>query len=275
MPVKKNKVKAPIKKPKPKSKPRAKAAAPKSSQIQFQLARAYEAGLKAGIPAYGSIPRTGGNYAIAQGLPQQVFASSGSVPIGSNINDNLLNAYNALVWAKEPPTKEEYASFSPETQQAYAEAIRNVLGQEARLQFEESMKEKSDPSISPLFQEQSQRGAFELETTQRINKIVSDVLSEVVKVETSDNPTTNNPFSGSAFISRIRKNPQQLPKQTSGIFQLNQIEKQDNALSNLARQSRADREDIEVSQALENQAYPETQAEPTAKPKAKERRKKN
>lgn len=256
MPVKKKKAKAPIKTPK--SKPRAKAAAAKPSQVQLQIAKAYEAGFKAGIPAYGSIPRTGGNYSIAQGLPQQVFASSGSVPIGSNINDKLLSAYNALVWAKEPPSKEEYSSLSPETQQAYAEAIHNVLGQEARLQFEESMKAKTDPSISPLFQEQSQRGAFELQTTERINKIVGDVLSEVVKVETSDDPTTNNPFSGSAFISRIRKGPQQLPKQTSGIFELNQTEKQDNALSNLARQSRADTEDIQVSQTLENQLYPET-----------------
>lgn len=270
MPVKKKKAKAPIKKPQ--SKPRAK---PRAKVQEDAIMKAYRSGFLAGIPAYGSIPRTGGNYAIAQGLPQQVFASSGSVPIGSNINDKLLSAYNALVWAKEPPTKEEYASLSPETQEAYTEAIRNVLGQEARLQFEESMKGKPDPSISPLFQEQSQRGAFELQTTQRINKIVSDVLSEVVKVETSDDPTTNNPFSGSAFISRIRRGGQQLPKQTSGIFQLNQIEKQDNALSNLARQSRADREDIEVSQTLQNQAYPETEAGSTAKPKTKEHRKKN
>lgn len=257
MPVKKKKAKAPIKKPK--SKPRAKAAAPKPSQVQIQIAKAYEAGFKAGIPAYGSIPRTGGNYSIAQGLPQQVFASSGSVPIGSNINDKLLSAYNALVWAKEPPSKEEYASLSPETQQAYADAIGEVLGQEAKLQFEENMKAKSDPSISPLFQAPSQRGGFDLQTSQKINRIVSDVLAEVVDVETSDDPTTNNPFSGSAFISRMKKGPQQLPRQTSGIFELNQIEKQDNALSNLARQSRADAEDIQVSQTLENQAYPEIQ----------------
>jgi hypothetical protein len=266
MPVKKKEKKAPIKKPK--SKPRAK---PKPKVQEDAIMKAYKAGFLAGIPAFGAVPRTGGNYSITQGLPQQVFASSGSVPIGSNINDKLLSAYNALVWAKEPPSKEEFKTMPMDERRAYEEALGQILGQEALAQFKQNMEQRQS-EINPLFQAPSQRGGFDLQTEQKIGKVISEVLSDVVNIETSDDPTTDNPFSGSAFISRIRKGPQQLPRQTSGIFELNQIEKQDNALSNLARQSRADAEDIQVSQTLENLAYPEVQS---GKKAIKPRKKRN
>ena len=80
-------------------------------------------------------------------------------------------------------------------------------------------------------------------------------LSDVINTEIYDDPTTNSVFSGSSFTNV----PSRLPKQTSDIFDINQMEKQDNALSNIARQTKADQEDIQVSQALENQAYPEIQ----------------
>lgn len=264
MPIKKKKVKAPVKKPK--AKPRAK---PKSkSKVADEILKAYQAGIKAGIPAYGSIPRTGGNYSIAQGLPQQVFASAGSVPLGSNINEKLLGAYNALVWAREPPSKEEFTNLPADTQDAYVDAIENILGKEASVQFKERMDRPQNPSdISPLFQAPSQRGGFDLPSARKFN----DILSEVVDAETYDDPTTNNFFSGSGFINV----PSRLPKQTSDIFDLNQIEKQDNALSNLARQTKADQDDIQVSQTLENQAFPEIQggkkiAKPRGRPKKKQ-----
>ena len=244
MPIKKKKVKAPVKKPK--AKPRAKPK-PKADEIL----KAYQAGLKAGIPAYGSIPRTGGNYAVAQ-LPQQVFASAGSVPLGSNINDKLLSAYNALVWTRQPPSKEEFKDLPDDIQDAYVDSIENILGKEASIQFKEEMGRKQNPSdINPLFQAPSQRGGFDLPSARSFN----DILSDVINTEIYDDPTTNSVFSGSSFTNV----PSRLPKQTSDIFDINQMEKQDNALSNIARQTKADQEDIQVSQALENQAYPEIQ----------------
>lgn len=260
MPIKKKKVKAPVKKPKakPRAKPKAKA---------DQIAKAYQAGLKAGIPAYGSIPRTGGNYAVSQ-LPQQVFASAGSVPLGSNINEKLLSAYNALVWTRQPPSKEEFKDLPDDTQDAYVDSIENILGKEAAIQFKEEMGRPQNPSdISPLFQAPSQRGGFDLPSARSFN----DILSDVVDREIYDDPTTNSVFSGSSFTNA----PSRFPKQTSDIFDINQIEKQDNALSNIARQTKADQEDIQVSQVLENQAYPEIQggkkpAKPRGRPKKKQ-----
>ena len=260
MPIKKKKVKAPVKKPK--AKPRAKPK-PKADEIL----KAYQAGLKAGIPAYGSIPRTGGNYAVAQ-LPQQVFASTGSVPLGSNINEKLLSAYNALVWTRQPPSKEEFKDLPDDIQDAYVDSIENILGKEASIQFKEEMGRKQNPSdISPLFQAPSQRGGFDLPSARSFN----DILSDVINTEIYDDPTTNSVFSGSSFTNV----PSRLPKQTSDIFDINQMEKQDNALSNIARQTKADQEDIEVSQVLENQAYPEMQggkkpAKPRGRPKKKQ-----
>jgi len=258
MPIKKKKVKAPIKKPK--AKPRAKPK-PKTTGAD-QIMKAYQAGFKAGIPAYGSIPRTGGNYSVAQGLPQQVFASAGSVPLGSNINEKLFDAYNALVWARQPPSKEEFKSLSSDTQDAYIDAIEKILGKEAAIQFKEEMGRQQNPSdISPLFQAPSQRGGFDLPTARSF----SNLMSEVVNTEIYDDPRTNSVFSGSSFINA----PSRLPKQTSDIFELNQIEKQDNALSNIARQTKSDQEDIQIRQTLENQVYPETIVAKVRKPRGR------
>lgn len=271
MPIKKRKVKAPTKpkskaKPKPRAKPRVNAKA-------NLIAKAYEAGLKAGMPAYGSIPRTGGNYAVAQGLPPQVFPTAASTPLGSNINEKLFTAYNALVWARNPPTKTEFDSMTPDVQESYIEAIGNILGREAQVQFKENMGKPQNPKdISPLFQAPSQRGGIDLPSARSF----SNLMSEVVDTETDDDPTTNNYFTGSSFINI----PSRFPKQTSDIFDLNQIQKQDNSLSNLARQTRADQEDIQVSQNLENLAYPELSVEivsgmpPTSGKKARGRPKK-
>jgi len=262
MPIKKKKVKAPVKKPR--AKPRAKPK-PKSG-VADEIMKAYQAGLKAGIPAYGSIPRTGGNYSVAQGLPQQVFASAGSVPLGSNINEKLINAYNALVWARERPSKEEFKNLPADTQDAYVDAIENILGKEASVKFKEEMGRKQNPSdISPLFQAPSQRGGFDLPTARSF----SNIMSEVVNEEMNDDPTTNSIFSGSSFINVASR----FPKQTSDIFDLNQIEKQDNALSNLARQTKADQEDIQVSQTLENQVFPETMIAKASKPRGRPKKK--
>jgi hypothetical protein len=262
MPIKKKKVKAPVKKPR--AKPRAKPK-PKTTGAD-QIAKAYQAGFKAGIPAYGSIPRTGGNYAVAQGLPQQVFASAGSVPLGSNINEKLIDAYNALVWAREPPSKEEFKNLPADTQDAYTDAIENILGKEASVQFKEEMGRQQNPSdISPLFQAPSQRGGFDLLTARSF----SNLMSEVVNTEIYDDPTTNSVFSGSSFINV----PSRFPAQTSDIFDLNKIEKQDNALSNIARQTKADQEDIQVSQTLENQVYPETIVAKVSKPRGRPKKK--
>ena len=262
MPIKKKKVKAPVKKPR--AKPRAKPK-PKSG-VADEIMKAYQAGLKAGIPAYGSIPRTGGNYSVAQGLPQQVFASAGSVPLGSNINEKLINAYNALVWARERPSKEEFKNLPADTQDAYVDAIENILGKEASVQFKEEMGRKQNPSdISPLFQAPSQRGGFDLPTARSF----SNIMSEVIDMETYDDPTTNSIFSGSSFTNA----PSRFPAQTSDIFDLNQIEKQDNALSNLARQTKADQEDIQVSQTLENQVFPETMIAKASKPRGRPKKK--
>ena len=257
MPIKKKKVKAPIKKTK--AKPRAKPK-PKAG-VADEIMKAYQAGLKAGIPAYGSIPRTGGNYAVAQ-LPQQVFASAGSVPLGSNINDKLIDAYNALVWARQPPSKQEFKNLPADTQDAYIAAIEKILGKEAAIQFKEEMGRQQNPSdISPLFQAPSQRGGFDLPTARSF----SNLMSEVVNTEIYDDPRTNSVFSGSSFINA----PSRLPKQTSDIFELNQIEKQDNALSNIARQTKSDQEDIQISQTLENQVYPETIVAKVGKPRGR------
>jgi len=248
MPIKKRKVKAPTKpkskaKPKPRAKPRVNAKA-------NLIAKAYEAGLKAGIPAYGSIPRTGGNYAVAQYLPSQYLPTAASTPLGSNINEKLFSAYNALVWARNPATKTEFDSMTPDVQESYIEAIGKILGREAQVQFKENVGKPQNPSdISPLFQAPSQRGGFDLPSA----RTFSNIMSEVVDAETYDNPTTNSYFTGSSFINK----PSRFPAQTSDIFDLNQIEKQDNSLSNIARQTNADQEDIQVSQTLETQAYPE------------------
>ena len=248
MPIKKRKVKAPTKpKSKPKSKPK-----PRVNAKANLIAKAYQAGLKAGMPAYGSIPRTGGNYSVAQGLPPQVLPTAASTPLDSNINEKLFGAYNALVWARNPPTKEEFDKLNPDIQESYTEAIGKILGREAQVQFKENMGKPQDPSdISPLFQAPSQRGGFDMPSARSF----SDLMTEVVDAETNDDPTTNTYFTGKwkSFINI----PSRLPKQTSDIFDLNQIEKLDNALSNLARQTKADQEDIQVSQTLETQAYPE------------------
>jgi len=249
MPIKKvkAKAKAPIKpktkKAKATPKPRA---TPKSKANEIM--KAYKAGLLAGIPAYGSIPRTGGNYSVAQGLPQQVFASSASVPIGSNINDKLLDAYNALVFANKLPSKQQFQNLNQDSQQIYNEAVKNILGAEALIAFKDKMGTEKAQPFSSLFQSSSQKGGLEFPMA----KSFSDLMSEVVNEETNNDPTTNSVFSGSTFSSKA----QMLPKQTTGIFDLNQIEKQDNALSNLSAQSQADAEDIQVSDALENQLYP-------------------
>ena len=250
MPIKKRKVKAPTKpKTKPKSKPKSKPK-PRVNAKATLIAKAYQAGLKAGMPAYGSIPRTGGNYSVAQGLPQQVFATAASTPLDSNINEKLFTAYNALVWARNPATKEEFDMMTPDVQESYIDAIGNILGREAQVQFKENVGKPQNPSdISPLFQAPSQKGGFDIPSARSF----SDLMSEVVDAETNDDPTTNTYFTGSSFINR----PSRLPKQTSDIFDLKQIEKLDNALSNLARQTKADQEDIQVSQTLEAQAYPE------------------
>jgi len=251
MPIKKRKVKAPTK-PKAKPKPRAK---PRVNAKENLIAKAYEAGLKAGLPAYGSIPRTGGNYAVAQYLPSQYLSSqylptAASTPLGSNINERLFSAYNALVWARNPPNKEEFDRLPSDVQKSYIEAIGNILGREAQVQFKENVGKPQDPSdISPLFQAPSQRGGFDMPSARNF----SNLMTEVVNTETYDDPKTNSYFTGSSFINI----PQSFPKQTSDIFDLNQIEKQDNSLSNIARQTNADQEDIQVSQTLEAQAYPE------------------
>jgi len=268
MPIKKKKVKAPTK---PKAKPKAKAK-PRVNAKATLIAKAYEAGLKAGMPAYGSIPRTGGNYAVAQGLPPQVLVTAASTPLDSNINEKLFSAYNALVWARNPPTKEEFDTLPRDVQESYTEAIGNILGREAQVQFKENMGKPQNPSdISPLFQAPSQRGGFDLPSARSF----SNLMSEVVDAETYDDPTTNTYFTGSSFINR----PSRFPQQTSDIFDLNQIEKLDNALSNLARQTKADQEDIQVSQTLETQAYPELSVKvkktknPTGKPRGRPKKK--
>ena len=103
-------------------------------------------------------------------------------------------------------------------------------------------REQNPSDISPLFQAPSQRGGFDLPSARSF----SDVLSSVIDTETYDDPTTNSYFTGSSFINVASR----FPKQTSDIFDLNQIEKQDNALSNIARQTKADQEDIQVSQTF-------------------------
>jgi hypothetical protein len=268
MPIKKKKVKAPTK---PKSKPKAKAK-PRVNAKATLIAKAYEAGLKAGMPSYGSIPRTGGNYAVAQGLPPQVLVTAASTPLGSNINERLYGAYNALVWARNPPSKEEFDKLPSDVQKSYIEAIGNILGREAQVQFKENMGKPQNPSdINPLFQAPSQKGGFDMPSARSF----SNLMSEVVNTEIYDDPTTNTYFTGSSFINR----PSRFPQQTSDIFDLNQIEKLDNALSNLARQTKASQEDIQVSQTLETQAYPElsvTQKKtknPTGKPRGRPKKK--
>lgn len=268
MPIKKRKVKAPTKpKSKPKSKPK-----PRVNAKATLIAKAYQAGLKAGLPAYGSIPRTGGNYSVAQGLPPQILPTAASTPLDSNINEKLFGAYNALVWARDPPTKEEFDKLNPDIQESYTEAIGKILGREAQIQFKENMGKPQNPSdISPLFQAPSQKGGFDMPSARSF----SNLMSEVVDAETNDDPTTNTYFTGKTFINR----PSRLPRQTSDIFDLNQIEKLDNALSNLARQTKADQEDIQVSQTLEAQAYPELSVKvkktknPTGKPRGRPKKK--
>lgn len=250
MPIKKKKSKAPIKKTKAKAKPRSKVN-PKEDQIT----KAYKAGLLAGIPAYGSIPRTGGNYTVGQVLPQQiipqqVFSSQASVPIGSNKNQALIDLYNSLLFSQKLPSKKQFETLTEEDKATLLQQIENLLGREAVVNFKNKMKLEQSPSdINPLFQEIRQKGGFDIPTA----KTFSNVISGVINDEINDDPTTNTYFTGSSFINK----PSRLPRQTSDIFELNQIEKQDNALSNLARQTQADQEDIEVSQTLENQAYPQ------------------
>lgn len=247
MPIKKvkSKMKASIKKPRAKPKPRA-APKPRANEIS----KAYKAGLLAGMPAYGSIPRTGGNYSVGQLLPPQVFASSASVPIGSNVNEKLIDAYNALVWQKNLPSKEEFENLPINTQQAYIEAVNKMLGKEALIAFKEKMGTEKAQPFSALFQSPSQKGGLDFPMA----KTFSNIMSEVINTEITDDPTTNSVFSGSSFTNR----PSRFPQQTSDVFDLNQIEKQDNALSNLSAQTKADAEDIQVSNTLEEQAYYES-----------------
>jgi hypothetical protein len=132
-------------------------------------------------------------------------------------------------------------------------------------------KPQNPSDINPLFQAPSQKGGFDMPSARSF----SNLMSEVVNTEIYDDPTTNTYFTGSSFINR----PSRFPQQTSDIFDLNQIEKLDNALSNLARQTKASQEDIQVSQTLETQAYPElsvTQKKtknPTGKPRGRPKKK--
>lgn len=177
---------------------------------------------KPSLPAFSASPTRGGNYLGASNAGY--FPSMASTPIGSNTNQDLLASYNNLLL---------------QGMQAYrGRGDGNLISRTSNVgQFESSNRQVSSlvgsGNVDERFVMVSRRPA---------------IAEEVVDVETSDDPTTNNTFTGGSFNIA-----QSLPASgPSSRTELEREERQDNALSNLKIHSdKGSARDIQVERALD------------------------